>query len=87
MIDYNPSSWKLTKRLLGQIRPYIGIFLVINITSIWSVLTLVTPLLVLLIIDYILIPVPGDTNWFLEIIKNWTGVTDRYDLLIILVSI
>ena len=87
MTDYNPSSWKLTKRLLGQIRPYISTYLVINITSIWSVLNLVTPLLVLLIIDYVLIPIPGDTNWFLEIIKNWTGVTDRIGLLIILVSI
>ena len=87
LTEYNPSSWKLTKRLLGQIRPYIGIYLVINITSIWSVLNLVTPLLVLLIIDYILIPVPGDTNWFLELIKNLTGVSDRYGLLIILVSI
>jgi ABC-type multidrug transport system fused ATPase/permease subunit len=87
LTEYNPSSWKLTKRLLGQIRPYIGIYLMINITSIWSVLNLVTPLLVLLIIDYILIPVPGDTNWFLELIKNLTGVSDRYGLLIILVSI
>jgi ATP-binding cassette, subfamily B, multidrug efflux pump len=85
LTDYNPSSWNLTKRLLGQIRPYLGLYFVINITSIWSALNLVTPLIILLIIDYILIPVPGDTNWFLEIIKNLTGVTDRYGLLIILV--
>jgi ABC-type multidrug transport system fused ATPase/permease subunit len=63
----------------------LGLYFVINITSIWSALNLVTPLIILLIIDYILIPVPGDTNWFLEIIKNLTGVTDRYGLLIILV--
>ena len=62
MTDYNPSSWNLTKRLLGQIRPYMGTYLLINITSIWSVLNLVTPLLVLLIIDYVLVPVPGDAN-------------------------
>jgi ABC-type multidrug transport system fused ATPase/permease subunit len=87
LTEYNPGNWSLTKRLLGQIRPYLGIFLVINVTSIWSVLNLVTPLLVLLIIDYVLIPVPGDTNWFLEIVKNWTSVTDRYGLLFILVGL
>jgi len=87
LTDYNPSSGSLTKRLLGQIKPYMGIFFLINLTSIWSVLNLVTPLLVLLVIDYILVPVPGDMNWFLEIIKNWTGVTDRYGLLIILVGL
>jgi ABC-type multidrug transport system fused ATPase/permease subunit len=86
LIEYNPSNWNLTKRLLGQIRPYLGIFLVINVTSIWSVLNLVMPLLVLLVIDYVLIPVPGDTNWFMEIVKTSTGVTDRYGLLLILIS-
>jgi ATP-binding cassette subfamily B multidrug efflux pump len=87
--EYNPSSWHLTKRLLGQIKPYMGTYLLINLTAFGreGVYSLLAPLLVLLIIDYVLVPVPGDKNWFLELVKLWTGITDRYGLLVILVSL
>jgi ATP-binding cassette subfamily B protein len=86
MTEYNP-SWNLTKRLLGQIKPYMGTYILINLTAFGreGVYSLIAPLIVMLIIDYVLVPVPGDTNWFLELIKQWTGVTDRYGLLTILV--
>jgi len=66
-----------------------GTYLLINLTAFGreGVYSLLAPLLVLLIIDYVLVPVPGDKNWFLELIKQWTGVTDRYGLLVILVSL
>jgi ATP-binding cassette subfamily B multidrug efflux pump len=87
LTEYNPSSWNLTKRLLGQIKPYMGIYILINLTAFGreGVYSLIAPLIVMLIIDYVLVPVPGDTNWFLELIKQWTGITDRYGLLTILV--
>ena len=89
MTEFNPNSWDLTKRLLGQIKPYMGTYLLINLTAFGreGIYSLLAPLLVLLIIDYVLVPVPGDKNWFLELIKQWTGVTDRYGLLVILVSL
>ncbi|MGD0803249.1 MAG: ABC transporter ATP-binding protein [Candidatus Bathyarchaeia archaeon] len=89
MTNYNPSSWNLTKRLMGQIKPYMGTYLLINLTAFGrdGVYSLLAPLLVLLIIDNVLVPVPGDTNWFLELVKQWTGVSDRYGLLVILVSL
>ncbi|MCX6643541.1 MAG: ABC transporter ATP-binding protein [Candidatus Bathyarchaeota archaeon] len=89
MTEYNPGNWILTKRLLGQIKPYIGTYILINLTAFGreGIYSLLAPLLVMLIIDYVLIPVPGDTNWFLELIKQWTGITDRYGLLTILVTL
>ena len=87
--SYNPSSWNLTRRLLSYIKPYMGTYLLINITAFGreGVYSLLAPLIVMLIIDYVLIPVPGDKNWFLELVKSWIGVTDRYGLLVILVSL
>ncbi len=89
MTEYNPGNWNLTKRLLGQIKPYISTYILINLTAFGreGIYSLLAPLLVMLIIDYVLIPVPGDTNWFFELIKQWTGVTDRYGLLTILVGL
>jgi ABC-type multidrug transport system fused ATPase/permease subunit len=89
LTEYNPGNWTLTKRLLGQIKPYIGTYILINLTAFGreGIYSLLAPLLVMLIIDYVLIPVPGDTNWFLELVKQWTGVTDRYGLLTILVGL
>jgi ABC-type multidrug transport system fused ATPase/permease subunit len=89
LTEYNPGNWNLTKRLLGQIKPYMGTYILINLTAFGreGIYSLLAPLLVMLIIDYVLIPIPGDTNWFLELIKQWTGVTDRYGLLTILVSL
>jgi ATP-binding cassette subfamily B protein len=74
---------------MGQIKPYMGTYLLINLTAFGrdGVYSLLAPLLVLLIIDNVLVPVPGDTNWFLELVKQWTGVSDRYGLLVILVSL
>ncbi len=89
MSVYNPSTWHLTKRLLGYVKRYMGAYIVMNITAFGreGVYSLIAPLLVMLIIDHVLVPVPGTTNWFLELVKAWTGVTDRYGLLVILVSI
>lgn len=86
--SYQPSNWELTRRLLGYIRPFFGTYLLVNITAIGreGIYTLVAPLLVMLIIDYVLVPVSG-TNWFLELIKSYTGITDRFALLVILCSL
>ena len=86
---YNPSTWNLTKRLLGYIRPYLGPYIVMNLTAFGreGVYSLLAPLLVMLIIDYVLVPVPWTTNWFLNLLKDWTHITDRYGLLVILISL
>jgi ABC-type multidrug transport system fused ATPase/permease subunit len=61
----------------------------INVTAFGreGIFSLVAPLFVMLIIDYVLVPVPGTTNWFLELIKAWTGVSSRFGLLVILSSL
>lgn len=89
MTDYNLSDWDLTKRLLGQIKPYIGLYILVNITAFGreGIYSLVAPLLVMLIIDYVLVLVPGRINWFLEIIKDWTGITGGVGFLTILVCL
>jgi ABC-type multidrug transport system fused ATPase/permease subunit len=84
--EYNPSSWNLTKRLLGYIKPYMRTYIMINITAFGreGIYSLVAPLLVMLVIDYALVPVPRAANWFLELMKAWTGISDRLGLLLIL---
>ena len=79
----------MTKRLLGYIRPFIGTYLLVNVTAIGreGIYTLVAPLLVMLIIDFVLVPVSGRTNWFFDLIQSWTGVTERFTLLAILCSL
>lgn len=86
--EYNPSSWELTKRLLGYMKPFMGIFIGIVLTAFGrhGIFALLSPLIVMLIIDYILLPIPGKTHWFLEFVKATTGVTDSMGLLIILCS-
>jgi len=50
-----------------------------------SLYSLVAPVLVMLIVDYILVPVsPDKTNWFLDLLKSWTGIRDPVGLLAIL---
>ena len=87
--DYNPSNWRLAKRLLGYIKPYTGTYVMINVTAFGreGIYSLIAPLLVLLIIDYALLPVPGASNWFLTLIESWTGVSGRLGLLVILSSL
>jgi ABC-type multidrug transport system fused ATPase/permease subunit len=70
-------------------KPFMGIFVGIVLTAFGrhGVFALIAPLLVALIIDYILVPIPGETHWFIELIKNWTGVNDQTGLLLILCSI
>jgi len=87
--NYNPSSWELTKRLLGYIRPFVGTYILVNVTAIGreGIYSLVAPLLVMLIIDFVLVPVPGRTNWFFDLMQSWTGITDRFTLLVILCSL
>ena len=86
--EYNPGNWELTKRLLGYIKPYMGTYILINITAFGreGVYSLLAPLVVMLIIDFSLVPAPGAQNWFIDLIRSWTGVTDRGALLVILVS-
>jgi len=84
---YDPSNWELTKRLLGYIRPFFKFFLVMIVTALGreSLYSLVAPVLVMLIVDYILVPVsPDKTNWFLDLLKSWTGIRDPVGLLAIL---
>ena len=88
-IDYDPSNWELTKRLLGYMRPFLHIFLGIVLTAFGrhGLFALISPLIVMLIIDYIVIPVPGGTHWFLELLKGWTGVEGQAELLVLLCAI
>ncbi len=85
----NPSNWDLIKRLLGYMRPFLHIFAGIVLTAFGreGLFALVSPLLVMLIIDYILVPTPGSTHWFLEALKHWTGVQDQLGLLLLLCSL
>jgi len=80
---YSPSDWELTKRLLGYMRPFMGTFLGIVVTAFGrhGVYALVVPLIVMLIIDYILLPMPGSSHWFLELVKSVTGVQTQMGLL------
>ena len=84
--NYNPTDWELTKRLLGYMRPFLNIFAGIVLTAFGrhGMFALISPLVIMLIIDYIVIPVPGRTHWFLELLKGWTGVQDPAGLLLIL---
>jgi len=76
---YNPSDWELTKRLLGYMRPFTGVFLGIVLTAFGrhGVYALVVPLITILIIDYILLPVSGGDHWFLLLLRGLTGVQSR----------
>ena len=87
VVPYNPSNWDLFKRLLGQIRPFWKMFVLMIATALGreSLYSLVAPLFVMLIVDFILVPVsPDKTNWFLELLKSWTGIRDPVALLAIL---
>jgi len=88
-LDYDPSNWELTKRLLGYMRPFLHIFLGIVLTAFGrhGLFALISPLIVMLIIDYIVIPIPGGTHWFLELLKGWTGVEGQTELLVMLCAI
>ena len=84
---YDPSNWELTKRLLGYIRPFFKFFVVMVVTALGreSLYSLVAPVLVMFIVDCILVPVsPDKTNWFLDLLKSWTGIIDPVGLLAIL---
>ena len=89
LAGYNPSDWELTKRLLNYMKPFLGVFIGIVLTAFGrhGIFALIAPLIVALMIDYILVPVPGNTHWFIESVKNWTGVTDSTGLLLILCGI
>jgi len=82
----NPSNWELTKRLLGYVRPFLGTYMLVNVTAIGreGIYALIAPLLVMLIIDFVLVPVPGRTNWFFDLVRSTTGINDRFALLAVL---
>jgi len=86
---YDRSNWELTKRLLGYIKPFLGTYILVNITAIGreGIYSLVAPLLVMLIIDFVLVPTPGRNNWFFDLMRSYTGITDRFTLLLILCSL
>jgi ATP-binding cassette subfamily B protein len=86
---HDPSGWTLTRRLLGYIKPYLGTYMIINLTAFGreGVYSLLAPLLVMLIIDHVLVPVPGGENWFMDWLRASTGVTDRRALLVILAGL
>ena len=67
-------------------RPFMGIFAGIVLTAFGrhGVYALIVPLLVMFIIDYILLPAPGATHWFLELMKSFTGVQTQMGLLVVL---
>jgi ATP-binding cassette subfamily B protein len=84
---YDPSNWDLTKRLLGHIKPFLRIFLLVLATALGreALYSLVSPLFIMLIVDFILVPAsPDKTNWFLELLKSWTGIRHPGGLLILL---
>ena len=85
-LGYHPSDWELTKRLLGYMRPFKGIFVGIVLTAFGrhGVYALVVPLIIMLIIDYILLPVPGGDHWFLMLLGGLTGVQSREGTLALL---
>ncbi|MFQ6054346.1 MAG: ABC transporter ATP-binding protein, partial [Candidatus Bathyarchaeia archaeon] len=87
--QYALSNWELTKRLLGYMRQFLHIFAGIVLTAFGrhGLFALLSPLLIMLIIDYILVPVPGKTHWFLELLKGWTGVHDQIGLLVLLCAL
>ncbi|MBD3206307.1 hypothetical protein GF319_08185 [Candidatus Bathyarchaeota archaeon] len=64
MTEYKPSDWTLTKRLLGYMKPFRGIFIGIVLTAFGGhgIFALIAPLIVALIIDYVLVPVLGHTH-------------------------
>ncbi len=80
---YNPTDWELTRRLLGYMRPFTLTFVGIVVTAFGrhGIYALIVPIIVMLIIDYILLPVPGGTHWFLELVKSITGVRTQMGLL------
>jgi len=80
---YNPTDWELTRRLLGYMKPFMLTFVGIVLTAFGrqGIYALIVPLIVMLIIDYILLPVPGKTHWFLELLKSVTGVQTQMGLL------
>ena len=86
---YDRSNWELTKRLLCYIKPFLGTYILVNITAIGreGIYSLVAPLLVMLIIDFVLVPTPGRNNWFFDLMRSYTGITDRFTLLLILCSL
>lgn len=70
-------------------KPFRGVFLGIVLTAFGrhGIFALIAPLIVALIIDHILVPIPGESHWFIDLIKNWTGVNDQTGLLLILCGI
>ena len=89
LTTYNPSDWTLTKRLLGYMKPFMGIFIGIVLTAFGrhGIFALIAPLIIALIIDYVLVPIPGETHWFIEMIKKWTKISDQTGLLLILCGV
>ncbi len=87
--EYNPTKWELTERLLGYMKPFLNIFAGILITAFGrhGIYELVWPLIVMLIIDFILVPIPGQSHWFIDLLQQWTGVSNNAGLLIILCSL
>lgn len=89
LAEYDPSDWELTKRLLGYMKPFMNIFIGIVFTAFGrhGVFALLSPIIVMLIIDFIIVPVPGGSHWFMDFVISTTGVTDPLGLLLILCGV
>ena len=70
-------------------KPFMGIFIGIVLTAFGrhGIFALIAPLIVALIIDFVLVPVHGAEHWFIDLVKNLTGVTDPTGLLMMLCSL
>jgi len=84
--EYNPSNWELTKRLLGYMSSFMGIFLGIVITAFGrhGIFALLSPIIIMLIIDFILVPVPEASHWFIDFLTTNFSITNQNQLLITL---
>ena len=63
-----------------------GIFIGIFITAFGrhGIFALLSPIIIMLIIDFILVPIPGASHWFIDFIINRLGVTNQSQLLVTL---
>lgn len=86
LAEYNPSDWALTKRLIGYMGSFMGIFIGILITAFGrhGIFALLSPIIIMLIIDFILVPTSGANHWFIDFIRTTLGVSSQSQLLVTL---
>ena len=67
-------------------KSFMGIFIGIIVTAFGrhGIFALLSPIIIMLIIDFILVPTPGASHWFIDFITNTFRVTGQNQLLITL---